>query len=185
MKTTPLILMLFGLAYPREVASAQDAPDKAARLFDPVASVLQHPRCLNCHQADFPHQTDAGVRHSQLVVRGKDDHGAPTLQCQACHQSANTADGHVPGVPNWHLAPRSMLWEGLNKAQICAQLKDPQRNGGRKTAEAVIEHMKADPLVLWAWNPGADRSTPPLTHPQFVAALEDWARAGMPCPQAK
>lgn len=159
--------------------------DKAARLFDPVASVLQHPRCLNCHQVDFPRQTDAGLRHNQMVVRGKDDHGAPTLQCQACHQGANTADGRVPGVPNWHLAPVGMKWEGLSKAQICAQIKDPARNGGRKTAEAVIEHMKVDPLVLWAWNPGADRSVPPLTHPQFVAALEDWARAGMPCPKAK
>ena len=70
----------------------------------------------------------------------------------------------------------------LFKAQICAQSKDPARNGGRHTGEQIIEHMKVDPLVLWAWNPGANRTTPPLSHEQLVTALETWVSAGMPCP---
>src|SRR5713101_6365621 len=49
------------------------------------------------------------------------------------------------------LAPRSMLWEGKSKEQICEQMKDPARNAGRRTGEEVIEHTKTDPLVLWAW----------------------------------
>jgi len=76
-----------------------------------------------------------------------------------------------------------MLWEGRTKQQICEQMKDPARNGGRRTGEEVIEHMKVDPLVLWAWNPGAGRTTPPLSHEKFVEALEAWVGAGMPCPQ--
>jgi len=40
--------------------------------------------------------------------------------------------------------------------------------------------MKADPLILWAWNPGT-RTTPPLSHEKFVNALEAWVHAGMPC----
>jgi hypothetical protein len=86
----------------------------------------------------------------------------------------------VPGVEDWHLAPLSMLWEGRSKEQICEQMKDPARNGGRRTGEQVIEHMKTDPLVLWAWVPGR-RTIPPLSHEKFVEALETWVKAGMPC----
>ena len=154
----------------------------AASAFDPVASVVMHPRCINCHQDDTPRQTDAKIRHLPLVVRGTDDHGAPTQRCQTCHQAKNTGiNGIVPGVASWGLAPLSMLWEGKTKEQICEQMKDPARNGGRRSGEKVIEHMKTDPLVLWAWNPGYGRTLPPLTHDQFVNALEAWVRAGMPC----
>ena len=54
--------------------------------FDPIASVVMHPRCINCHQDKSPRQTDAKIVHRPLVVRGKDDHGAPTQRCQTCHQ---------------------------------------------------------------------------------------------------
>jgi len=164
-----------------EAAEAAASPEP----FDAVASVLTHPRCINCHQDESPRQTDAKIFHQPLVVRGKDGHGAPTLQCNTCHQATNTADGFVPGVATWGLAPLSMLWEGKTKAQICEQIKDPARNGGRRTGEEVIEHMKHDPLVLWAWSPGANRTTPPLSHDAFVAAAEAWVKAGMPCPKAR
>ena len=149
--------------------------------FDPIASVVMHPRCMNCHQVESPRQTDARILHQPLVVRGSAGLGVPTQPCQTCHQATNTADGFVPGVATWRLAPLSMKWEGLTKQQICEELKDPARNGGRRTGEAVIEHMKSDPLILWAWNPGAGRTTPPLSHEKFVVALEAWVHAGMPC----
>jgi hypothetical protein len=148
--------------------------------YDPIASVVMHPRCINCHQDQSPRQGDARTVHLPLVVRGKDDHGAPTQQCQTCHQTTNTADGFVPGAANWRLAPLSMLWEGRSAQQICEQMKDPARNGGRHTGEEIIEHMKTDPLVLWAWAPGR-RATLPLSHAKFVEALESWVKAGMPC----
>jgi len=164
----------------RSEAAPAAAGDPA--LFEPIASVLTHPRCINCHQAESPTQTDAKIRHRPLMVRGADGHGPPAQPCQTCHQTTNTADGFVPGVADWRLAPLSMLWEGLTKAQICAQIKDPARNGDRHTGEQIIEHTKVDPLVLWAWNPGANRTTPPLSHEQLVKALETWVGAGMPCP---
>jgi hypothetical protein len=163
-------------------SEAAQAADPAP--FDPIASVVMHPRCMNCHQDESPRQTDAAILHRPLVVRGKNGHGAPTQPCQTCHQATNTADGFVPGVATWELAPLSMLWEGRTKQQICEQMKDPARNGGRRSGEEVIEHMKTDPLVLWAWSPGAGRTTPPLSHEKFVEALEAWVSAGMPCPQA-
>lgn len=162
-------------------APAHAAPERGT-LFDPVASVAMSPRCINCHQADAPRQKDFGVLHAQQVVRGKSGHGSAVLQCAACHQGANTAQGKVPGAPNWHLAPLSMRWQGLDKQGVCRQMRDPARNGNRKTGEQVIEHMRTDPLVLWAWQPGASRSSPPMPHADFLRALELWAAAGMPCP---
>ena len=168
------------------VSSRSEAVQAAnAGSFEPIASVVTHPRCMNCHQDDSPRQTDAAIRHQPPVVRGEDGHGAPTLPCQTCHQAANTADGSVPGAPNWHLAPSSMKWEGLTKQQICEEMKDPVRNGSRRTGAEVIEHMKGDPLVLWAWTPGAGRATPPISHEKFVQALEAWVSAGMPCTETR
>lgn len=168
---------------PASAVVASPAKSADARLFDPVASVLMHPRCLNCHQINFPRQGDDGVPHAQDVIRGIDGHGAPTLHCAACHQETNTSDNRVPGAPKWGLAPLSMNWDGLNKAQICEQIKDPARNGNRRTGDQVIEHMKDDPLVLWAWNPGGGRTRPPMSHDEFVNVLVTWADAGMPCPK--
>jgi hypothetical protein len=171
-----LIVSLLAVA-----GSVVDASHAApSETFEPIASVVMHPRCINCHQDQSPRQGDASTVHLPLVVRGKDGHGSATQPCQTCHQTTNTGDGFVPGVKDWHLAPLSMLWEGRRKEQICEQMKDPARNGGRRTGEQVIEHMKTDPLVLWAWAPGR-RTTPPLSHERFVEALEAWVKAGMPC----
>lgn len=166
---------------PESKANAQAATGSAA-LFDPVAAVLMGPRCTNCHQIEAPRQKDTRIRHIQHVLRGPDGHGVPALQCQACHRETNSADGKVPGVPDWHLAPVSMSWEGLSKTQICQVIKDPAKNGGRDTLEKVIDHMKTDPLVLWAWNPGVGRTAPDVSHAQFVSDLENWIAVGGPCP---
>jgi len=174
----PFVVLLLVVAG----GGSEGTPASPSAPFDPIASVLMHPRCMNCHQAASPRQTDARIVHRPLVVRGKDGHGAPTQRCQSCHQATNTADGFVPGVATWHLAPLSMLWEGRTRRQICEQMKDPTRNGGLRTVEEVVQHMRADPLVLWAWTPGARRTTPPLSHDKFVEALEAWIGAGMPCP---
>ena len=150
-------------------------------LFQPLFEVLTHPRCMNCHtKTEFPRQGDERRRHDQLVVRGADNHGAPTLQCAACHQDSNVADDAVPGAPHWGLAPLSMAWEGLNPSQLCAVLKDTSKNGNR-SLEDLFRHMTEDELVLWGWNPGANRSTPPLSQAEFTEKLRLWVNAGGPC----
>jgi hypothetical protein len=165
------------------VALAEDVPGQGADLFSPIASVLQSPRCINCHPVtQFPHQGDEHRRHDQMVMRGPDNHGHPALHCNACHQTENEANGYVPGAPNWHLAPLSMAWEGLSAGQICHSIKDPAKNGNRRTLDKVVEHMRSDPLVLWAWNPGNGRTLPPIPHEQFVQDLDAWVAAGGPCP---
>ncbi|MDB5778101.1 MAG: hypothetical protein JWP93_466 [Polaromonas sp.] len=153
-------------------------------LFKPIAGVVTHPRCLNCHASgDFPTQGDKQVRHTQMVMRG-DGHGLPTLRCVSCHQTSNSADGRIPGArEGWQMPPKSMAWAGLSAAQICAVMTNPAKNGNRKTSQDLIDHMLKDDLVHWAWAPGLDRSSPPLPFDQFIDALKTWSKAGAPCPK--
>ena len=163
-------------------ANAAEPNAEKPTSFDAIGTVVMHPRCMNCHQIDAPRQDDNQTPHQQNIVRGPDGHGVPALQCKACHQTTNTGNGFVPGAAGWQLAPLSMNWQGLSKRQICINMKDPARNGARRTGEEVIAHMRTDPVVLWAWEPGADRTTPPISHDEFVRRLEIWKDDGMPCP---
>ncbi|HKZ06002.1 MAG TPA: hypothetical protein VJU81_11070 [Methylomirabilota bacterium] len=173
-----LLLSVTGAALAQTDAARRAESERA---FARIAEVLRHPRCMNCHPSgDFPRQTDDRHRHRMLVARGGDDRGTPAMRCATCHQSVNTADGRVPGAPHWHLAPRSMGWEGLSDGELCKSLTDRGRNGGRSIA-AIEKHMTSDALVQWAWNPGP-RSVPPLPQADFHQAVRQWAATGAACP---
>jgi hypothetical protein len=116
-----------------------------------------------------------------LVARGPDGLGTPALRCPACHQQTNTADGRVPGAANWHMAPRSMGWDGLTDGEMCRALKDVERNGQRPLAD-LVKHVLTDPLVLWAWSPG-DRTTPPVPRREFHETFTRWVETGAACPR--
>jgi hypothetical protein len=104
------------------------------------------------------------------------------MRCHICHQSANFDPGRVPGHPGWHLAPREMGWEGRSLAEICVQIKDPERNGGR-SLEQLIDHIGGDALVGWAWAPGFGREPAPGTQKQAGALVEAWVKTGAVCPK--
>jgi hypothetical protein len=170
------------LASPESFAAIGDTNARSAALFNELGRVLTHPRCVNCHPAgDRPHQTDAGRLHQPPVWRGADGHGLPAMRCAICHGEANFEPGRMPGHPEWHLAPRTMAWEGKTLAEICAQIKDPARNGGRKP-EDLIHHIGEDTLVGWAWAPGFGRSAAPGTQKQAGALVEAWVKSGAACP---
>src|SRR5262245_5962430 len=182
-------MALAGLSALVVVAAAQQTDqqtDRAARsvvLFREAGKVLQHPRCLNCHPAgDRPTQTDRMTPHRPMVARGADGHGAPGLPCSACHQEANYEESGVPGHPLWHLAPASMAWAGKSLGEICRQMKDPARNGGRDMAE-LLRHVSEDSLVGWAWTPGGKRTPAPGTQAEFGALMRAWAKSGAVCPE--
>ena len=123
----------------------------------------------------------------------------PLGVASSAHGIKNDPNTGIPGVedPNhtgktlWHLAPVSMAWETspgvpMTGAQLCSQLLDPARNGNR-TPNDLLEHVETEPLVLWSWNPGIrpngeQRTTPPLTHDEFVSTFKDWIAEGTPCP---
>lgn len=147
-----------------------------------VAKVLQSPRCVNCHPAgDAPLQHDAGKPHAQMITRDLESVG---MACSSCHQETQMEGPHMPpGAPNWHLPPAAtpMVFQGKTPRELCLQLKDPARNGG-KDLPALLHHVEADALVLWGWNPGEGRTLPPLTHAKFVEAFRAWIDGGAECP---
>lgn len=187
--TLPIAVLARPEAGLKDVASFASIADPAARsaaIFTEMDKVIQSPRCINCHpRTDRPLQGDAMVVHNPPVVRGADGHGAAGLECATCHSDANVAfanrEGSIPGAPMWHLAPRSMAWEGKTLGQICAQLKDPKRNGGKSLA-ALVEHNGADKLVGWGWHPGKGRTPAPGTQEQFGALTKAWVESGAKCP---
>jgi hypothetical protein len=172
------------LRAPTDFVQITDTKQRSVALFQEAGKVIQHSRCVNCHPAgDRPTQTDQGVPHNPLALRGSAGFGVPGMPCAACHHDANFDAAGVPGHPHWHLAPRSMAWAGRSLTQICAQIKDPARNGGR-TLAAVVRHMSEDSLVGWAWAPGAARTPAPGTQSEFGALLKAWMDSGAECPES-
>jgi hypothetical protein len=171
-------------------AADRVAPADGVASFAIVQQVLQHPRCMNCHPAgDRPLQGDDSHVHLQNIQRGEDGHGPKGLSCSACHGSANPPASYgahtPPGVASgWHLPPPNMrmVFERVSAHDLCEQLKDPRRNGG-KDMPAMLAHLSTD-LVVWGWSPGYGRAPVPIAHDRFVAAWSRWAAAGAPCPQA-
>lgn len=169
------------------VATPPNVPtiEKGQKGWGIVYEVLQSPRCLNCHPAgDTPYQTDQSRPHKLNITRKSEDNGMP---CSTCHATKNSDElgvfGGPPGAPNWHLPHQEMplIFEDRSAAQLCRQLKNPRENG-RKTLSELTHHVSHDPLVLWGWNPGGNRTKPPHAHADFVAAFKDWQSAGGPCP---
>jgi hypothetical protein len=181
------VLILSAALTLHSVMAQQPLAPQSAALFNQMATVLQHPRCMNCHTREqFPRQADDQHRHLMNVSRGSDDHGAAGLHCSTCHQAANQVTSGVPGAPDWHLAPLRMAWEGLSVGDLCRALLDPAHGG--MMPDQLVAHFNT-PLVAWAWSPGADahgrtRATPPLTHDAFVDITRQWVATGATCPKS-
>ena len=146
-----------------------------------IVTVLQHPRCLNCHQLNSPLQEDSRRMHIPHVVRGADSHGVGPMRCGNCHNDGNNLTSRTPGAPDWSLAPVSMLWQGLSSGDLCRTLIDPMRNG-KRSSEALVEHMSS-PLVLWGWNPGPDLAPVPIPPAEFINLMKVWVAGGTACPK--
>jgi hypothetical protein len=87
----------------------------------------------------------------------------------------------IPGNPRWGLAPIEMAWEGKSMGEICRQIKDPRRNGGR-SLELLHEHLAKDELVGWGWHPGPGRDPVPGTQARLGELIKAWIDSGAACP---
>ena len=170
-----------GLRGPEAFESIENTDERSQALFVEAGKVLLHPRCVNCHPAgDVPRQGGDGKLHEPRVQRGAAGHGAVGMRCITCHTTENFDPGRVPGAPNWHLAPASMAWEGRTLAQLCEQLKDPER--AHMDLAGLVRHMSEDPLVAWAWDPGVGREAPPGSQEQLGELIAAWVATGAACP---
>jgi len=208
MRTGPAVLFVFAvatlgapLAYraaaqtPSQIrapASFSDIADRDARsraMFSEVAKVLTGPRCMNCHPVgDHPLQGDDHRIHQPAAARGPNDIGVPGLPCASCHTDRNftlpAGEANyqsIPGHPRWGLAPIEMAWEGKSVGEICRQIKDPARNGGRSLS-LLHDHVASDDLVGWAWQPGIGRQPAPGTQKQLGDLVQAWIDSGAACP---
>lgn len=161
----------------------EDQRARSAALFQEAGRVLTSPRCLNCHPPDDRPRQGEDMRVHQPPVQGAaGGMGVPGMRCFACHGAANFDPARVPGNPKWRLAPVEMAWIGRSLGEICEQLKDPARNGG-KTLEEIVEHNEHDILVGYGWEPGAGRTPAPGTQKQFGELMRAWAESGAHCPK--
>lgn len=172
----------------KESATLEDLKESnRAEPFDIMMQVIAHKRCINCHPSgDRPHQGEDSHVHNFNVQRGEDGHGMATAQCSTCHQEENNDYSGVPGAPHWHLAPKSMAWEGLSRVQIAEAMLDKSKNGGR-SVEEIEKHLTEDHLVLWVFEPGINsegepREKPPVSKEDYIKAVKDWVASGAEIP---
>jgi hypothetical protein len=177
-----------GLRDPSTFASISDQAVRSRALFAEAGKVIMSPRCMNCHPAgDRPTQGNDMHAHMPPVTRGDNGVGVPGNTCSACHTDHNfTLAEHasyrsIPGHPRWGLAPIEMAWQGKPLGEICRQLKDPKRNGGRDLA-LLHEHAATDDLIAWGWQPGSGRDPAPGTQQLFGALVQAWIDTGAQCP---
>ena len=160
-----------------------------------IEAVVTHPRCANCHvdAKAIPIWTPAGESrnrvHGMNIHGGQSRNGAETIPCSTCHMTSTLPNDPAPaplraGI-DWQLAPVDFIWFDKSGAEICAQLKDPKRNGGRD-AVALLEHLRHDAsfsgFIPRAWAPGEGRTKPPGSFEDHVKDMALWGAAGQPCP---
>ena len=150
------------------------------KAFGDIYAVATHPRCMNCHpNGDRPLHTDASVPHGFNVTRFTPFKG---MHCKTCHAASPIGQGVAPAPPAdplWSLAPKQMVFENRTPKQLCEQLKDPEKNGGRGFIDTTA-HIANDHLLMTSWHSG--RTPPPISHPELVKRFETWGKAGGPCP---
>jgi hypothetical protein len=172
-----------GLKSPQEFQGISERAQRSRALFLEASKVFLHPRCANCHpDGDTPLQGTSGKAHEPPVLRGRDDAGIVGMRCSSCHQDHNLELARVPGAPEWRLAPRKMAWVGRTPRQICEQMKDRKRNGGKSLAQ-IVQHNARDELVAWGWSPGHGREPAPGTQAELGALVAAWVQSGAECPQ--
>jgi hypothetical protein len=166
---------------PSAFASIGDRGTRSRAIFTEAAKVITSPRCMNCHPAnDHPTQGNDRHLHSPSATRGAGF-------CQTCHTDSNYTLSEratyqsIPGHARWGLAPIEMAWQGKTIGEICRQLKDPNRNGGRSLA-LLQEHAAKDDLVAWGWQPGAGRDPAPGSQQIFGELFQAWIETGAECP---
>ena len=97
-----------------------------------------------------------------------------TLHAQASYKS-------IPGHPRWGLAPLSMAWQGKSLGEICRQIKDKERNGGRDLA-LLQEHAPKTTSWHGAGSPAKAVNPHPAVRRKPGQLTQAWIDTGAECP---
>jgi hypothetical protein len=185
-RSSTLIAAGMTIALSALIGGAATSPpndERARAAFLEVAKVLKSPRCQNCHpDGNAPLQHDTSQPHRMAIRRDIERLG---LSCETCHQATNLLGAHMPpGAPHWRLPTSSMpmVFQNRTPGEICRALKDPAKNGNRSLSD-ILHHVTDDAIVNWAWKPGEGRTTPPLSHDEFVRQVTEWVNNGAACPE--
>ena len=164
--------------------------EEGLEAWDRVYEVTSHPRCSNCHVGPSERPMWSGPTygkarvHGMNIQAGESRIGAETIQCSTCHAYREGSNDTPHGAPqvamNWQLAPVEADWFGKTSEEICTQLRDPTRNGGRTMVE-LAEHLNHDLILHWAWSPGCGREAAPYSLQEHIDDLLVWGVAGFPC----
>lgn len=177
-------------------AEGSVSTDAGLAAWSRIYEVTSHPRCANCHTGASDRPMWSGPSygetrpHGMNIRAGESRIGAEYLPCATCHTTkvedwdkANATPHAAPRVAmGWALAPVEAHWFGQTSEQICAQLRDPDLNGGRDMLD-IAEHLGHDLILHWAWKPGGGREPAPYSLQEHVNDILEWGVAGMPCPQ--
>ena len=171
-----------------ETVSREDGLSAWARIYE----VTSHPRCANCHvgASDRPMWSGPSYGktrpHGMNISAGESRIGVEFIPCATCHVTAsgpvdNATPHAAPKVTaDWQLAPVEADWFGKSSREICIQLRDPDRNGGRDMID-LASHLDHDVILHWAWSPGGGREPAPYSLQEHVKDILIWGVAGFPC----
>ena len=155
-----------------------------------IYEVTSHPRCSNCYVGADNRPMWSGPSygkarpHGMNINAGESRIGDEYVPCSTCHayrEGLNDMPHAAPQVAmNWQLAPVEAEWFGKSSAEICNQLRDPERNGGRDHLQ-LASHLDHDLILHWAWNPGGGREPAPYSLQEHVNDVLAWGVSGFPC----
>ena len=157
-----------------------------------IYEVASHPRCSNCHVGADNRPMWSGPSygrtrpHGMNINGGESRIGAEFVLCETCHVTREVGRNDLPHMApqvamSWQLAPLEAEWFGKSSIEICEQLRDPERNGGRTFLD-IATHLDHDLILHWAWEPGGGREPAPYSLQEHVDDVLAWGVAGMPCP---
>jgi hypothetical protein len=168
-------------------AAAQNAGVKdPLKLFEPMMTTLNSPRCQNCHGGV---NAITGDNHPGGAIDDVplDSNGdmqvadGTNSACLTCHDEADTSTGDSA----WRLAPHALTFVGKDTPAMCEQMR--QRNGlttgDPEQFDAFLRHVSNDQLIGFAFEGrrGMTDNTPdppPTTRSAFVDQATHWLNEG-------
>ena len=122
--------------------------------------------------------------HGMNINAGESRIGAETVLCSTCHALRDGLNDEPHAPPqvsmNWQLPPVEAEWFGKTSVEVCEQLRDENRNGGRSYLD-IADHLDHDLILHWAWNPGGGREPAPYDLQAHVNDVLIWGVGGTPC----